>query len=75
MSDALEAAKKEAMEMLTSIPEPHRETGEVSIAGVEDPEVWMGMGYLVGRGLAVYRGGYSFRLTALGWTEALREEK
>lgn len=68
----LAAAQKEAIELLLSLP-VDRPTAEMSIAGIEDPTVWLGMGWLVGKGWAVYRGGYSFRFgengrqQAIGW--------
>ena len=56
----LEKAKREAIELLLSLP-TDRPDAELSIAGIEDPTVWLGMGWLVGYGFAAYRGGYSFR--------------
>lgn len=67
--DRLEAAKHEAIKVLLSAPY-RDETTEISIAGVEDPIVWLGVGWLVGKGWAVYRGAYSFRFNKTGRAEA-----
>lgn len=64
----LEKAKQKAIALLLSLPLEHPEA-ELSISSVEDQLVWLGMGWLVGKGWAVYRGGFSFRLTPLGRVE------
>lgn len=59
----LAKAIREALELLTNgIPK----NAEVSIAGVEEQTLWMGMGYCVGKKWVVYRGAYDFRITPAG---------
>jgi hypothetical protein len=67
----LENAKKMALEALASLPKEYPDA-ELSIAGIENGEFWLGMGYLVGKGLATYRGGYSFRITEKGRSQLER---
>ena len=55
---------KDALGLLASLPE--RKHGAVSIQFVEDQHVWLGMGYCVAKGYAVYRGGYEFKMTPKG---------
>lgn len=55
----LKKAAREALELLADVPK----NAEVSIAGVENQLLWMGMGYCVGMGYAQYRGAYDFRIT------------
>jgi hypothetical protein len=65
----LERAKKKALDLLTSMPVNYPDA-ELSIASVDDHEVWLGMGWLVGNGWAVYRGDNCFRLSKVGRAEA-----
>lgn len=58
----LDSAKSQALQMLGDTPKG----AELSIAGVEDQEIWLGMGYCVGKGLATYRGSYCFQITDSG---------
>lgn len=58
----LESARKAALSLLTSVPGD----AEIHIGNIEDPEVWLGMGYCVGRGLATYRGDNCFQITPAG---------
>ena len=71
MDDHLEAGNREAIKLLLSLPTKHPDA-ELSIAGIDDPVVWLGFGWLVGRGLAVYRGGYAFRFKDKQKREAAR---
>lgn len=52
----------EALDMLAAMPP----AGELSMAGIDDPIPWLGMGYCVARGWAVYRGSYCFQITEAG---------
>jgi hypothetical protein len=65
----LERSKRKAVELLASLP-ANQPDAELSIASVEDQEVWLGIGWLVGNGWAVYRGDYCFRLSKVGRAEA-----
>ena len=63
----LERSKRKAVELLAALPQPE---AELSIANIEDQEVWLGMGWLIGNGWAVYRGDNCFRLSKVGRAEA-----
>ena len=63
----LERSKKKAVALLATLAQSD---DEMSIANVDDHEVWLGMGWLVGNGWAVYRGDYCFRLSKVGRAEA-----
>ena len=65
----LERSKKKAVALLASLPASQPDA-EMSIANVDDHEVWLGMGWLVGNGWAVYRGDCCFRLSKVGRAEA-----
>lgn len=65
----LERSKKKAMLLLASLPAAHPDA-ELSIASIDDHEVWLGMGWLIGNGWAVYRGSNCFRLSKVGRAEA-----
>ncbi len=72
--DHLEAAKKEAIKLLLRLPADDPDA-EMSITEC-DYDIWLGMGWLVGRGWVAYRGDdcYCFlsdsaRETAKGWLE------
>ena len=71
MSDHLEEGKQEAIKLLLSLPTEHPDA-ELSIAGIENQVIWLGFGWLVGRGLAAYRGGYSFRFLSEQTREVAR---
>ena len=61
----LERCRLKAAKALLAAPD------DVPVAIIEsaDEELWLGIGYLVGRGQAVYRGGWCFCLTPLGRKE------
>jgi len=60
----LEKCKRAGFEWLIS-HEKDSYQKEVSIHGA-DEDVWLGVGYLVAKGWAHYRGSFCFRLTAEG---------
>lgn len=63
----LAAATKDALELLATVPKTSRGPRTLlSIENVEDQHLWLGMGYCVAKGYAVYRGGYDFRMTTKG---------
>lgn len=56
--DHLEDGHQRAMKLLLGTPDG----AELSLEHEEDQLVWLGMGLLIGKGLAAYRGDYCFRL-------------
>lgn len=61
--DLLEKSRVAALRLLGSIPK----NAEMDLANIDDPEIWMGAGFLVGTGQAFYRGDNHFRLSSRGW--------
>lgn len=57
----LEKAKRKAAELMTGLPIG----AELDITRC-DEDIWLGVGYYVGRGWAVYRGDNCYRLTEMG---------
>jgi hypothetical protein len=69
----LELSKIKAMKLMLALPErrPGENEPELSVRS-DDPHVWLGLGWMVGDGLAQYRGDYQFRFAPGGRASSRR---
>lgn len=76
MADKLEAARKNAIDLLASLPEGT----ELWVDDIEDhrasgrAELMLGLGLCIGKGHAVYRGDGHYRITPNGRAYAVEQD-